>query len=257
MLEIVGQSALIIIIYASLWFIISLILKRNDIADIAWGLGYVLLCGFYLYKGYDHPRQLLLYGLIFLWGLRLAIYILGRTRKKAEDFRYLNWRNEWGKYFYIRSYLQVYLFQGFFLLLVISPVMITTPFEQPQLVWMDFLGVVLWITGFYFEVVGDNQLAKFKKDPANRGKILQSGLWRYTRHPNYFGEVVLWWGIFLIAANSPYGIFGIIGPITITFLLLKVSGIPMLERKYEGRKDFEAYKSKTSPFFPLPPKRKK
>ncbi len=255
MWEIIGQSALIIFIYATIWFIISIIAKRNDIADIAWGLGYVLLCGFFFFSGNDHPRELLIYLLIGLWGIRLAFYIFMRTKGKTEDFRYLQWRKDWGKTFYWRSYLQVYLFQGFFLLLVISPVMIVTAYPQPDLHWLDYLGVAIWIIGFYFEAVGDYQLSKFKKDPTNKGKIIQTGLWRYTRHPNYFGEVVLWWGIFLIAVNSPNGLMGIIGPITITFLLLKVSGIPMLERKYEGRKDFEAYKNRTSKFFPLPPKR--
>jgi steroid 5-alpha reductase family enzyme len=133
--------------------------------------------------------------------------------------------------------------------------MIATAFPQPDLNWLDYLGVAIWIIGFYFEAVGDYQLSKFKKDPTNKGKIIQTGLWRYTRHPNYFGEVVLWWGIFLIAVNSPNGLIGIIGPLTITFLILKVSGIPMLEEKYEGRADFGAYKNRTSKFFPLPPKR--
>jgi len=109
--------------------------------------------------------------------------------------------------------------------------------------------------GFYFEAVGDYQLRTFTKDPSNRGKIIRSGLWRFTRHPNYFGEVVLWWGILLIALSAPNGWVALIGPVTITFLLLQVSGIPMLEKKYEGNPEFEEYKKRTSAFFPLPPKR--
>lgn len=254
MFELIWQSALIIFIYATTWYIISLIVKRNDIADIAWGLGYVLLCGFYFISGHNHPRELLVYALITIWGLRLAIYIFGRTRGKKEDFRYLQWRQEWGKTFYWRSYLQVYILQGFFLLMIISPVMITSYYEQPDLNWLDYLGAIIWLTGFLFETVGDYQMSIFKKDAGNKGRIMQSGLWRYTRHPNYFGEVLLWWGIFLITVNSPNGIFGVIGPATITWLILSVSGVPMLERKYEGNPEFEAYKKRTSRFFPLPPK---
>ncbi|MDV7396636.1 DUF1295 domain-containing protein, partial [Arthrospira platensis SPKY1] len=122
----------------------------------------------------------------------------------------------------------------------------------PSLGILDFAGVAVWIFGFYFEAVGDAQLARFKKDPANKGKFLQSGLWAYTRHPNYFGEVAQWWGIWLIALAVPGGVYTIIGPLTITFLILKVSGIPMLEKKMEENPEFAEYKRKTSMFIPLP-----
>jgi steroid 5-alpha reductase family enzyme len=116
--------------------------------------------------------------------------------------------------------------------------------------FFDLVGFLVWITGFYFESTGDAQLARFVRDPINKGKIMQSGLWKYTRHPNYFGEVTQWWGIFIISLSVPFGIFTIIGPLTITYLILFVSGVPMLEKKYAGRADFEAYKKRTSVFFP-------
>ncbi|MCB0650672.1 MAG: DUF1295 domain-containing protein [Saprospiraceae bacterium] len=245
------QSALLIFIYATLWFVISIIIKRNDVADIAWGLGYILLCGFYFFTREPTSRALLLYSLIFLWGVRLAIHIFIRNKGKTEDFRYLQWRKDWGKSFFIRSYLQVYLLQGFLLLVIMAPVMIVATHSQPELNLLDYIGIGLWIIGFYFEAIGDAQLVRFKKDPLNKGKIIQSGLWQYTRHPNYFGEVVLWWGIGLIALNSPWGTFGLMGPLMITLLILFVSGVPMMEKKYEGHADYEAYKKRTSRFIPF------
>ncbi len=119
---------------------------------------------------------------------------------------------------------------------------------------LDGLGIAVWLTGFFFEATGDWQLKQFVQNPANRGKLINTGLWRYSRHPNYFGEVTQWWGIYLIALSTPRGWITILGPITITVLILFVSGIPMLEKKYHGRPEFEAYKRRTSAFFPLPPK---
>jgi steroid 5-alpha reductase family enzyme len=189
-----------------------------------------------------------------IWGLRLAIHIYLRNRGKKEDFRYLAWRQEWGKAFYLRSYFQVYLLQGLFLLMVISPVTLASTQEQGPLIPLDYLGILVWIIGFYFQTVGDYQLVKFKKDPANKGKIMTSGLWRFSRHPNYFGEVTMWWGLFLLSVNSPYGIYGIIGPLTISFLIIFVSGIPMMEEKYKENPEFEAYSKVTSVFIPMPQK---
>ncbi len=254
MINLLLISAFLIFLYATFWFILSIIKKRNDLADIAWGLGYILLSVFYLITTEISQRGLLIYSLIFIWGLRLSIHIFLRNKGKQEDFRYQKWRNEWGKSFYLRSYLQVYLLQGFLLLLIVSPATIVSAFSQPTLGFLDYIGVVIWLVGFYFEAVGDYQLMEFSNNPENKGKIIKHGLWKYSRHPNYFGEVVMWWGIFLIALNSPYGIYALISPATITLLILFVSGIPMLEKKYENNPEFKEYKKRTSAFFPLPPK---
>lgn len=249
--------ALILYFYMTLWYMLSLVKKRNDVADVAWGLGFILLAWTSFFLGQTKSMRGILAGaLISIWGLRLACYIHTRNRGKTEDYRYAKWRQEWGKWFYLRSYVQVYLLQGFFLYLIILPVLIInkkdvgSPFN-----YLDILGTVVWIFGFLFETIGDAQLAKFVKNPNNKGKIIQNGLWRYTRHPNYFGEVTLWWGIWLISLSAYSNLLSLIGPLTITFLILKVSGIPMLEKKYEGNPNFEAYKKKTSAFFPLPPKK--
>ena len=201
----------ILLVYMSLWFVVSLIRKRNDVADVAWGLGFVLMTGasFFL-SGDSGIRGMLVGVLVSIWGLRLAWHIHRRNKGKAEDYRYLAWRKEWGKWFYIRSYFQVYLLQGLFLFLIVSPVLLINKNAGPSLVLLDFLGVAVWLVGFYFEALGDAQLARFIKNPENKGKLMQSGLWAYTRHPNYFGEVVQWWGLWLIALSVPGAWLGIV-----------------------------------------------
>jgi len=235
----------------SLWFVISLIKKRNDVADVAWGLGFVLMTwvSFFLSDNSD-TRGLLAGVLVSIWGLRLAWHIHTRNKGKAEDYRYLAWRKEWGKWFYPRSYLQVYLLQGTLLFLIVIPILLINKNTGGALGILDFVGVAVWFFGFYFEAVGDAQLSRFIKNPANKGKLMQSGLWAYTRHPNYFGEVTQWWGLWLIALSVPGGWIGIIGPITITFLILKVSGVPMLEKKMAENPEFADYKKRVSILVP-------
>jgi steroid 5-alpha reductase family enzyme len=237
------------------WFVLSYIKKRNDVADVAWGLGFVLLAwiSFFISKGND-IRGTLVCVLVSIWGIRLARHIHKRNAGKAEDYRYLAWRKEWGKWFYLRSYGQVYLLQGALLFLIVTPVLIINQSVGRGLWFLDLLGVLVWGVGFYFESTGDAQLKEFIKDPNNKGKLMRSGLWQYTRHPNYFGEVTQWWGIWIIALSAPFGFIGIIGPITITFLILKVSGIPLLEKKMEENPDFADYKAKTNMFLPGKPK---
>lgn len=243
--------------YMSLWFVVSLIKKRNDVADIAWGLGFVLMAwvSFVLPGNPVGSRGLIVGLLVTAWGIRLAWHIYLRNKGKTEDYRYLAWRKEWGKWFYIRSYFQVYILQGVFLFLISVPVFLIHKENGAALGVLDLIGLCVWVMGFFFEVVGDAQLSKFIKNPNNKGKLMQAGLWSYTRHPNYFGEVTQWWGIWLISLSVPLGWVGIIGPITITFLILKVSGIPLLEKKMAEKPEFAEYKSRTSIFIPLPPKK--
>lgn len=249
-----SSLALVLVLYMTAWFGYSLIKKRNDVADVAWGIGFVLMAWVSLLFGELGVRGLLVTGLVTIWGVRLAWHIHSRNKGKSEDHRYLAWRNEWGRWFILRSYLQVYLLQGAFLFLIVLPVLLINRSAGPGLGFVDLLGAVVWLCGFYFEAVGDAQLAAYINDPANRGKLMRSGLWAYTRHPNYFGEVTQWWGVWLIALSVPNGWFGVIGPLTITFLILKVSGIPMLEKKMAEHPEFAEYRKKTSVFFPFPPR---
>jgi steroid 5-alpha reductase family enzyme len=239
--------------YMSIWFVISIILKRNDIADIGWGIGFILIAwlSFYL-SGYSF-KALFVNCLVTVWGLRLALHIYNRNKNRPEDSRYLEWRKEW-KLFYLRSFLQVYILQGIFLFLISFPVMFINLSAKNSFGAIEFIGFIIWCLGYYFESTGDKQLKEFISNPNNKGKLIETGLWRYSRHPNYFGEVTQWWGIFIIALSIPNSFFTIIGPLTITILILFVSGIPLLERKYSERPDFKEYKKRTSIFFPLPPK---
>jgi steroid 5-alpha reductase family enzyme len=247
--------ALVLFVYMNVWFLVSIIKKRNDVADVAWGLGFVLLAWTSLYlSGAVTITKLLICSLVTIWGIRLSYHVYTRNRFKTEDYRYDEWRRAWGKWFYPRSYLQVYLLQGLFLYLIALPVLLINTSASVGVDLLVILGTLVWATGFAFESIGDAQLATFLKNPANRGKMMMSGLWAYTRHPNYFGEVTQWWGIWLAALSVPFGIFTIIGPLTITTLILKVSGIPLLEKKMADNPDFAEYKRRVSVFIPLPPK---
>jgi len=249
-------TAFLLLCFMTLVFLLALKLEDNSIVDIAYGLGFVLIgwSGSLAY-GSGEARQLLLLTLISLWGLRLAGHISARKRnEEGEDPRYRQWRESWGKTFVWRSYLQIYLLQGTVIYLVALPLLLVIRAPGGPLGWLDLLGVLIWLFGFAFEAIGDWQLLQFKGDAENRGRIMRYGLWRFTRHPNYFGEATLWWGIFLIAFGAPLGWLAIISPLLIDFLLLKVSGIPMLEERYAGNSEFEAYKQRTNALFPWFPK---
>jgi len=245
-----------VLVYMTVWFLISLRLGRNDVADIAYGGGFIVAAfTAIVHAGGLTARASLVTSLVILWGLRLLLHIGVRNRGKAEDPRYRKWREEWGRYATIRAFAQVFLLQGILIVVISIPVIFVNTAGRTPWTVLDVLGTMVWITGIVFEAVGDYQLARFKREPANKGQIMRTGLWNYTRHPNYFGEVTLWWGIYLIALSLPWGWITIIGPLTITFLILKVSGIPLLERRYEGNAEFEEYRRRTSAFFPMPPKK--
>lgn len=237
----------------NLFFLLSIKLKRNDIADSAWGMGFIVLAIFNLFMSGDFQRtKIIITILIFLWGLRLTGYITLRNWGKSEDFRYKEWKEKWGKNAILKSYINVFLVQGFFMFLISLAPNLYNRFGG-GVSFYGFIGLIIWVIGFYFETVGDLEMYFFKKDPKNKGGILKSGLWKYSRHPNYFGEITMWWGVWILTFGSTYYLLGLVGPLTITYLLVKVSGVPLLEKKYEGNKEFENYKKKTSaliPWFP-------
>ncbi len=249
-------------------FAVSLLRKDNGTADIAYGWGFVLVAWITFVLGAHQP----LYGalvsvLATLWAARLSIRIYMRSRGKPEDFRYKAWRDAWGNSFVVRSFFQVYMLQGLMIYLIVLPVSLVNTYGDAiafgtKADVLASIGFALWLLGFFFESVGDWQLAKFMRNPENKGKIMDRGLWRYTRHPNYFGESTMWWGIAVIAgstlsAGGHHVLAGLafVGPIVITYLLLKVSGVPMLEAHFTGNPAWEAYKQKTSVFIPQPPRK--
>ncbi|MBU6310460.1 DUF1295 domain-containing protein [Patescibacteria group bacterium] len=245
----------LLFVYMNLWFVVSVIERRNDIADVAWGLGFVLIAvaSFFLYA-HVTLAGLIVTILTTIWGVRLARHISARHVGKPEDYRYAAWRRDWGSWFYLRSYGQIYLLQGALMLVIASPVIFINASVSVPLGLLAQAGLLLWAVGFFFETVADSQLAHFLSNPQNKGKLMTEGLWAFSRHPNYFGEVLMWWSIWLIALSLPYGYLMVIGPLTITYLIVRVSGVPMLEAKMASHPDFPAYKARTSMFIPLPPR---
>lgn len=239
-----------------LGFVLAIWKKDNTVADMSWGLGFITLAITSILVSSVVPLRLVLVtALVLLWGVRLTSHIFARHRGQTEDYRYQQWRHDWGKQWLLRSYLQVFLLQSVLCCVIGLPILLVAITAPARLTGWELLGVLVWLVGYFFEVVGDAQLAAFKKDPVHKGQLMTTGLWRYTRHPNYFGEATMWWGIWLIAVTAPAAWWGVISPLTITFLLLKVSGVPLLEKKYEGRADFAEYKRTTSVFIPWFPKK--
>ena len=237
-------------------YILGIVKKNNSIVDVGWGMGFVLIVLYtYIIVSDRSDIQTLISALVLVWGLRLSYHIIKRNWGKEEDFRYKQWREEWGKFVHVRAFFQVYMLQGFLMLVIASPIIVVNALSYDDVfgsvVW---LGFIVWILGFLFESIGDAQLRAFIVQSKNRGKLLTHGLWRYTRHPNYFGEAMMWWGIWMISLSTSSGWYGIASPVVITLLLRFVSGVPMLEKKYEGRTDWESYKLMTNAFFPWFPK---
>ena len=251
-LAIIGLAA---VAFMTIVFLAAQKIKRLDIVDAAWGVVFIVIAFGSLWLGPAGPLQLLATSLVTIWGARLSFYIARRlARSSSEDPRYTAMRQTWKGSAALNAYLRIFVTQAF-LAFVISASVITI--NLGNVVTIDVVAVaggLVWLIGFLFEAVGDAQLRRHLASPANKGKLMTSGLWRYTRHPNYFGEAVQWWGIFIIALYVPWGWLTIIAPVTITVLLLCVSGVPMTEKRFEGKPGWDAYKKRTSVFIPLPPK---
>jgi steroid 5-alpha reductase family enzyme len=249
-------SAVVLFSAVTLLWLVSLALRDAGIVDIFWGTGFVLVAWtvFLTADGLD-SRRLLLVVLTSLWGARLSLYLAWRNLGKPEDYRYAAMREKWGARWWWWSYLQVFLLQGTLIWIVSLPVQAAQVPATPDLGWMAAAGAAVWLIGMLFEGLGDLQLARFKADPDNRGKVMDAGLWRYTRHPNYFGNFLIWWGIWIAAAETGSW-WTVAGPLVMSFLLLRVSGVAMLERTItERRPGYAEYVRRTSAFFPRSPKK--
>jgi steroid 5-alpha reductase family enzyme len=235
-------------------WLLSLRLRDVSIVDVAWGLGFVAVAWVAFATGDgDGGRRTLLAVLVTVWGLRLAAYIGARKlRHPGEDARYGAWRAKWGDRFWIVSLFDVFLLQAVLVWVVSLPVQGASA-QEGGLGALDALGVVLWTVGLFFEGVGDAQLARFKADASHRGTVMDRGLWRYTRHPNYFGDFCVWWGIGLIALSAGAW-WSLAGPAVVTLLLTRVSGKDHLERSMASRPGYAAYVARTSGFVPRPPR---
>jgi len=240
-----------------LW-LLSLALRNASIVDIFWGTGFVIVAwaAFLFTPDGFLPRKLLLAALVTIWGLRLSIHILRRNWGKPEDFRYAAWRQESGRSWWWFSFFKVFLLQGVLLWIISAPLVAAQFSPAPaRLGLLDVLGVLVWAFGFYFEAAGDAQLERFKSNPANKGKLLTTGVWHYTRHPNYFGDAAQWWGYFLIAAGAG-GWWTVFSPVLMTLLLVRVSGVALLEKTLiETKPGYREYAQTTSAFVPWFPRR--
>ena len=245
-------SAGAVVVLLGIVFAVSVRRDRHDLIDVAWGLGFAVVAVVsYLLSG----AFLLLAALTVVWGVRLAVHIGIRNHGKPEDRRYVEIRSRARGNPHLHLAKVVYLTQGGILLLVSLPVQFGQYGALPPM-WLLVLGVTVWLVGFLFETIGDWQLRRFSADPANRGRVLDTGLWRYTRHPNYFGDAAVWWGLYLLACGSWLGVATLPAPIVMTFLLARGTGKPLTEKHLSSsRPGYAEYVRRTSGFFPLPPRK--
>jgi steroid 5-alpha reductase family enzyme len=248
-----------VMISMHIFFIIGTINKNHTIVDFAWGLSFVIVAhiSFWMNFEFTLPRVLVLL-MVTVWGLRLAGHIHIRSHGQEEDERYAFMRESLEKrgHALLQSYLRIYLMQGLMALIIAAPIVMINGSDEKGFTWLYILGTAIWLFGFTWEVVGDFQLKQFLKEEENRGHIMRAGLWKYTRHPNYFGEATLWWGIYLIALNVKGGWTTFFGPFLLTFLLLYVSGVPLIESMFRKSPEFTEYAERTHKFIPWFPKSK-
>ncbi len=239
-----------------LWYTLSRLLQRMDIADIAWGMGVAVMAMLSLALSSDlsTPRIVVsTAGLV--WGLRLAWHIYRRSHGRPEDARYRAWRAEWGSRVHVRSFFQVFVLQTLLMAVVSLPIIVpnlrSPPTDGEVNMVLLTVGGLLYVTGLLFESIADWQLARFLSDASNTGKVMRVGLWRRSRHPNYFGEVVLWWGIAAMALAQGAPAVVLVSPVLVTLLIFKVSGIPMLEEKMARDPKYADYIANTNVFWPF------
>ncbi len=237
-------------------WLVSLALRDASIVDPVWPLGFVIVAWVTGAVADGNPaRQWLLIALVTIWGLRLSAHLAWRKRGKPEDFRYQAMRRHYGPRFGLISLVTVFALQGALMWIVSLPVQLGQVRVDPGLGPLAAVGVLVWAVGFGFETIGDAQLTRFMSDPQSAGQVMDRGLWRYTRHPNYFGDACVWWGIALVAAETGIGAIGLVSALVMTILLRRVSGVPMLERSMAKRRPgYVDYVERTSPFVPRPPR---
>jgi steroid 5-alpha reductase family enzyme len=244
-------AAIAVAVVAVCFWLISLARRDASIADVAWGLIFTTVAWVSLAVGEGGPAMLLAALLTSLWGVRLAVHIGRRNLGHGEDRRYTAMRDRRPEKFWIWSLFGVFLLQGLLALIVSLPLQSLGAGAGQDIGMASWLGLAIFLAGFAFEAIGDAQLNAFKRDPDSGDRVMDRGLWRFTRHPNYFGDAVLWWGLWLLAVESGAGWWTVIGPALMTFLLLRVSGVSMLEADISGRRPgYADYVRRTNAFIP-------
>lgn len=248
-------AAICMFLFMSTIWLIAVKLDNYSIVDIIWGITFIITTTVVLvYTGLYNVVSLTIAALVLIWGLRLSIYLFSRNAGKPEDYRYQDMRKKWGNKVKQTAFVRVFMLQGTVSLLFSLGIFLGISQSDAILaMWPVYLGVIVWVVGFLFESIGDAQLRAFIQKPENKGKVITTGLWKYTRHPNYFGEATQWFGISIIACAVPFGWISFISPLLLTFFLLKISGVPLLEKKNAKKPGYAEYAAKTSVFVPLPP----
>jgi steroid 5-alpha reductase family enzyme len=243
--------AAIVILFTILW-VISVLLENSSIVDVAWGPGiFVIGLTYYVTGDGGSLRAHLTLALLAIWAIRLATHLFLRMRLLGEDYRHVSWRDQYEGHWWWVSYFKVFLPQSVIAWIVSLPIYFAIVSLAPRsLTILDYLGVLLFVAGLVFEAVGDEQLRRFRAARGNKGKVLDTGLWRHTRHPNYFGEALLWWGFGLIGLATG-GLPGLLGPLVLTYLLLYVSGVRLLESSLIEKAGYAEYAGRTPAFLPL------
>jgi steroid 5-alpha reductase family enzyme len=253
------SAAALLALFVAIW-LVSVAVHDASIVDIFWGLGFVVVAWVCVAVGHgNHDRRLLVAILVTISGVRLAIHIARRNLGHGEDRRYVAMRERDGSRFWLTSFYRVFMIQAVVAWIISLPLQAGGSLGHGRgLGLLDGVGGAIWLIGFAFEALGDYQLDRFKADPENRGRVMDKGLWRFTRHPNYFGDATLWWGLGIVALGAGAGAaWGLIGSASDTLILTRVSGKPILEKEIELRRPgYSAYIERTSGFFPLPPKRR-
>lgn len=255
--ELIGHTALVLLGVMTLVWLLSVRMRDASIVDLSWGPGFAVV-GWTAWSVQPEADLKTGLGVILatVWGLRLGLYLAKRNLGHGEDFRYQSIRARVGPTFWWSSFFLVFGFQGALIWIISMPLQLAmlNPAPAASQAWV-LAGLVCWAVGFFFEVVGDYQLAQFKADPASKGQVMDRGLWRYTRHPNYFGDALLWWGLYLLSVGEGAPLWTAFAPALMTFLLLRVSGVALLERTItERRPAYRDYIERTSAFIPWPPK---
>lgn len=234
----------------NIMFLLALSLRNNSIVDIFWGPGFLIIAFFSAFPFDALNTTKITFGILLAaWSLRLSLHIFMRNKGHGEDFRYAEWRKTW-KHFIFRSYFQVFMLQGLVMLIVSLPVIIIFNSDFTGSPIYTFIGFIVFATGFGMETLADYQLQQFRNNPLNKGHIIRSGLWKWSRHPNYLGEAMLWFGLWIISIPCSYWFVTILSPITITLLLRYVSGVPMMEEKFRNHPEWDEYSAKTPVFLP-------
>jgi steroid 5-alpha reductase family enzyme len=237
----------------TLLWLVSLRLRDASIVDIFWGPGVAGVVDIAAVLGHaSGPRTSAVLVLVNLWAVRLALHIW--TRHRGEDHRYGAMRTKFGPNWWWISLVQVFLLQAILIWFVPAPLVAAVLFSWKAMSWLDYGGIAVAALALIFEAVADFQLANFRGDPANKGKVMDRGLWGWSRHPNYFGETVLWWSFFVIGFAASHKLWLILSPLLVTFLLLQVSGISLMEETIDKRRPgYADYKRRVSAFIPRPP----